>query len=846
VVQKILKLLPTARVSLFDLCVAVVLVGGGLAYHWDCTSWGRYRVGNVPYGDAEFWWNGAVHVSEGLFGDYPYRGYRHGYFVLTGLTFPVLGTRFDVYHKFFAVDFLAACVAFYLCLRGPLGRPGACCAAALVVFNPFTAEWLSTTTSEGTGLLLHLLSLACLLRAVNRGLHPGWLCGFGILFGLATLTRPLLSPFLGMVVLGLFLLPAAPWKRCAGAAACAAAAFAVPLLPWLAVQRAWTGEWSISTNDATAFYAASDPQIQTWNVAMYDRVVHLARDGYGRADLLPADYNRVFWQQTLANYRKYHRYHQERLLPHLWEVADFMPRRTGPPRHLGDFWKSLLLTALAAALSLRLLGRGEWVRAVVVAAIAGCLWLSPHTAGFLTCSGVLLALLLAPGEQDRLGVFLLGCYWLTGVLCLYLTGGTSGPPLEPAVSLTGLGYRLGSQVFFMGDVLGCFFLLRLAGPAGGGGPRPQPSGRWAGWVRLGKRFWAEPDVRAGRGVLGGLGAVAAGTVVVLAVGGVVVARRCAAACSTPPTTYPDLAPVVEFASRLGAGSRQAPHLYTDFWSLWGGLAPGGAGSPDSGDVVLTGTGSGFVWNLPGQERSQMRLYHQDKAAPFTMGPWSLMVELPRHFPAGYWEKKQGAFILRRLDESQTTGPAPCHTSVPTVRVFVPLTPDRSGYDLGAAVVFPLVKYASQLHKVGELVCTQGALTWANDSGNEPDKRRFLLGPDRKGGAGTTVRLRVDTARACGRTRLRFAYDWKRDAAAGAAAPESGILVRVRAERPSPGAEELLCRTEEATAGRLHVVDLDLTGRDASSVEIEFANLPRGAAVWLYELNLQADDFRPAR
>jgi hypothetical protein len=225
------------------------------------------------------------------------------------------------------------------------------------------------------------------------------------------------------------------------------AAFCVPTFLWMTVQRATVGEWSISTNDASAFYAASDPQIQVWNNRIHEQITHLAQSRYGIASPRGAQVNRLSWRLTLHNYRKHAWYHLERIIPHL---------------------------------------------------------------------------------------------------------------------------------------------------------------------------------------------------------------------------------------------------------------------------VMTGGGSLFLFNLQGQERSQMVVYQQQNAAPFTMGNRYLFVEMPQQFPYCHWDGKQGAFVLRRFDDSQNASNLPYYTTVPAVRAFAPLTRDGSGYDVGRAVVFPLVKYASQLDRAGELVCRRGSLTWSNE------------------------------------------------------------------------------------------------------------------------------------
>src|SRR4051812_20911618 len=87
----------------FFLCL---IFCGGLLYHWDPKFWGPAYIGNSQYGDAEFWWNGAIHFSIGIFADNPGRGYRPGYFIFTGISLAALGDGFFLYHKFFLTLFL--------------------------------------------------------------------------------------------------------------------------------------------------------------------------------------------------------------------------------------------------------------------------------------------------------------------------------------------------------------------------------------------------------------------------------------------------------------------------------------------------------------------------------------------------------------------------------------------------------------------------------------------------------------------------------------------------------------------------------------------------------------------
>jgi len=159
------------------------------------------------------------------FQDNPGKGFRPGYFVLTGLTFPVLGEQFKQYYPYFLFAFLTTASLFYMALRKWLTRWVAACIVGMLVFNPFTAEWLATSTTDSTGLLLNIAALSCLLFGVSNNLHRGWLITFGVFFALATLTRPLVTPFIGLVLLALLLIPRLPFKKRLTLAICVCIAF---------------------------------------------------------------------------------------------------------------------------------------------------------------------------------------------------------------------------------------------------------------------------------------------------------------------------------------------------------------------------------------------------------------------------------------------------------------------------------------------------------------------------------------------------------------------------------------------------------------------------------------------
>jgi len=98
-------------------------------------------------------------------------------------------------------------------------------------------------------------------------------------------------------------------------------------------QKLTIDRWALSSNDASAFYAASDPKIQVWNPSMYDPIQKLAAQQYHvpLADISNQQLNQIFWQESIKNYVRYPKYHLERIAPHIGKLPVFHPRW----RHMG-------------------------------------------------------------------------------------------------------------------------------------------------------------------------------------------------------------------------------------------------------------------------------------------------------------------------------------------------------------------------------------------------------------------------------------------------------------------------------------------------------------------------------
>lgn len=832
------RFLPQTRSSRYDVLVVVGLVLGGAIYHHSEAFWSNGLLGGEPDGDAHFWWEGAVRVADGCFENHPGKGFRPGYFALTGVALGALGPDHALFHKFLVLNFLAAATLLYFALRTPLGRLASACGIALLIFNPYTAEWLATTTTDGLGLVLHLGALACLLLAVQADFHRGLLIGFGALFAIATLTRPILTPFIGLVPLVLVLLPLRPWRQRLISASVTVGAFCLPAIAWMAAQRATVGEWSISTNDASALYAASTPYIQVWGPNIYEAVESSARARLGRQDLTAAEVNAEFRRQALNNYRIHLAYHLGRLVPHVWAVATFSPSLA---THGSARPQTKILALLAGLLALQLMARRQWSRSLVLLAAGVLFWLTPWAVGLMTVCGCALSLLVRPGRSGDLVGLLLAWYWLIGVLGLFLTGGTWQPVFSGPVEINALGYRIGSQFFFAGDLLACALLVRLATL----NLPPVPFAATANarlsrlWNRL-AAIGAGPQGRAAA-VLGVfLLVVALADTATLVLGTVHVAHRAYVNAHSPQVPYPSTDAVVTWHRKaLDPQGVHGLRIAANETELGRALRPDKDRGPESADVLLTATTNVCLWALPGQERSVVNLHLQENRAPFRMDGSGLLVEAPRQLAMSEWARRQGAFILRgTLDLPPPTHLKP-HQIGPAIRAYVPLAPDGLAFDFEHATLFPLTRYASQLHAAGSLEVSGSALTWVKEA-PAPVLRRLRLVTPKDAPAGRPVALTVKLQRAVGKRQLQF--QWQPDVTAGPQAPRTALEVWAITST-SPGRALLLTQHDDGAQGE-QAVDVDCSQNDLSQIEIAFRGLGPGSGVLLSELRLTADDFRP--
>lgn len=816
-------------ISWFDVLVMGLLLVVGFIYLHDIATWSIGYIGDAQYGDAQFWWSGALNVAQGIFQDNPGKGFRPGYFLLTGLTLPVLGQQFQQYFPYFVFTFLIASCLFYLALRDQLGSWAAACVVGMMVFNPYTAEWVATSTTDSTGLLLNVAALSCLLFGVNKGLHRNWLIAFSILFSLATLTRPLVTPFIALVMLAILFFPRVTLQKRLLMTTCIFIAFCLPTVLWMVTQKLTIDRWAISSNDASAFYAASDPEIQVWKTTMYEPIQKLAAEYYH------TDYNKIddqqlnhmFWLEAANNYVKYANYHISRVLPHINEIASFSPLKA---THGTDYWRIAFLQAIAIGLLLSLLLQRLWWRALVLAAFTIVFYFSPFIITYMTLAGSLIALLLWRREGQA-GLALVSAYWLTGVMMLYFVGSTWGMPSFTATfGLNALGYRLGSQIFFVGDLLAAFFIIWLA------------QTKTLSLALIAQRLRVHSSQVAGGFVLTCFSLFLIATTVVYTLGSGIVAKRIYTRLSTPIQPYPSLAPVMKWYGERNhsALSQIVGEKGTFNANVFAkkGMRKGEV------EIVVTGTISPFVWNLQGQQRAQVMMHTQQQIYPYTMGPMFVIVDVPQHLNINDWMGKQGAFVIRALPNQHNISNFPYYITSYALRAFIPLSEQGKDFALNHAISFPLVKNATQLETLGELKHPKTEIKWALDSGPLSFQRRFFVTPAAQTKTVGKAQLLLNTTNFSRPTTLRFSYvQGYTDNVPATLARYDGLTITTtnkayKGQKPLLAQKHTTLATDESFP--LQTVEFVIP-KGTQTLDLAFNRIPPGQGIWIYEFNVSTAD-----
>lgn len=793
----------------FDLFAILFILVGGLAYYWNVRFWSIGFIGDNQWGDAEFWLNGAIHFAKGIIEDNPASGFRPGYMVLTGSAMALLGISFSKFYTFFLVAYLSCMAFFYVSTREMLGRIGALAAVVLIVFSPFQAEWAATATTDATGLALHILALSFLLRSAGANFSIRPLLAFGFLFSCAELTRPLMSPFVGLVVLVLMLFAKSPLKQRLLHSAKLILAFAIPLIAWSGFQMATVGEFSVSQNDTSAYYAASDPKIQSWNPEMQESVLRSAQARLHRSDVSVVELYAEYRRQTIENYLnpRNWKYHLRRLLSNFWSVANHsvvvLCQHPKSENQSGMFAFFLVLISLE-----RFLSRRKW-EGLFALALAGITVVSWGRFGWLIIPALIVAIIGGVSRKREMAPVLVALYWLTGQFCLYVVGGTSGDPKHlESCSVNALGQRLSTQFYFCVAVLTVYVAIRLL---------YWQKGVYVAQLR-GLRTWiSRPSATASRVIVTGFLICATSFFIVETCGAVIAIDRYKARQSSPVVRFPAL------------HFKEHPTSKTLRPCDEVGFPETRAVNADFPEVLVTGAMSSFIWNMPGQKRCLAFLYRQDKIRPFSMYPNRIIVEFPKHLNSEEWTYRQGAWLLRRTADLKPLSHEPYYWSGASVRKFIPLTTDESGFDLAHAVDFPIAKYASQLAASGELQFDRASVEWSPNSVHER-MRMFTL----KSTGGDTATLRLDLRTSSGKRQLTFVVGGTSEAELKRVQSLICEVVFNRANEPPSVIRKSVARPQAT-------LNFDLKDASILDVEIRIRGL-QNDGVAISEMVLLADRF----
>lgn len=831
----------------YDLLATVFFFIAGIAFFWNSSYWaGITQMGGSQYGDAAFWWNGALHFAAGIIKDNPNLDFRMGYATLAGLFVAVLGGNFLLFHKFLIAIFLFVASALYFALKPTFGRVAAIGAIALLVINPFTAEWLAISTSDSTGLILNMAACSCLIVGLRNNLHLGLLAAFGFLLASASLTRPLMSPFIAAVILVVLLYKQVSWKKRIQGIAAMLTAFAVPSVLWVVFLHGITGSWAMAGHDSTTFYAASDPQIQVWNGSMYDKVQASAVSRHKTLTITPAQLSNEFWLLTRENYEEHLSYHFSRMAPHIEDIAKFSNRDMAKNNDLWDMVRKGIVMAVAISLALSSAQRKHWLRAGLLILLGSLTVFLPAGQSMVVLGG---ALLLAFGAfWPKLGTAnaALAAYWWTGVAVLFFVGGTWGPPLGAVHGMNALGYRLGSQFFFVNDliVMAMFGLISTFGLSSSSAFRPSLSGSEAGTLEL----HLTRD-ESGMGAPLFLARMAyvfiAGVICMLLAGGGIVGHRMWLRANESPQPFPALEQIQAWwqeKKSLSDVPLQTVSEITGLREKTGNTDSGGLNSPY---LLFTGSMSDFVWNLADQERSQAIIYLQNNVSPLVMSPNLVYVEFPSHLREQSWTGMRGAWVLRRLADLPSKSNLPFYFSETSVKAFVPLAEDKMHFDISAARIFPLQKYATQLYRTGELKTTHGIVEWHNNSGAEKYPRRFLLGRAPNDSSSEPLVFELDISKALGTRSLSFKWALEKapNRSKSSQPPTLKIVGVPTTTLESQGNTIAYNMESNGTALRsIQSAKIDLTQSKQNVVKLVVDGIGPDDKVWFYEFNMQSDEF----
>jgi 4-amino-4-deoxy-L-arabinose transferase-like glycosyltransferase len=644
--------------------------------------WSHALVGEAQFGDAAYWDMGAESWARGyIFSKTP--DIRPGYSLIMGMVYALFGV--DITRALAAQAFLYAVstVMLYVMGRHLGGRLIGMVAAVQFALNPYMWEWSAITTTDLVGGFVNLCGLFFLVDALRgRGrIVSGAL--FGVCFAFANIIRIFTLPFLGPALLLPFLVRA-PWRRRLLLSVVIFVATMLAMVPGVLYQYVTTGDPGLSSNSASAIYAASSPKWRIWNPEMYVEVnPRLEARGIPPT---PGNVEAEFRRMAIENYIAYPWFQIERLGGGFWGYAAFEGQNERPDRY--TFFRPYVLLApivvavllvLGGLLGLRRRPAGpvgigvSLVGAVLGAVIVGLLYRFPLPtllgAQLFGAAGAVVAPLRRRGSRE-IGALTVAAFWsVTGLLAIFSAGLTGfflhrlSVQVEPARTLLFALAVLYVIAFLVPNRLERARLLQLRAVV-----RWMP--RLPGLVRP------------------ALAALAAAVVLVVVAGGVRLAYVNLVPGDTVAFVRPSSEQMSQLAKELGLSE---PIRYVDEQAF-----PATRPPLESKDIpaeiaayALPGQFTRFIWNIEDQERTAFWYVLADHARPPALDRTLILGEALGRLTVAEYRDRSGLLLVAPTSGYQTSRGDVSQFSLIAARAFIPWDSGTRSFRLDQIVRFPL-------------------------------------------------------------------------------------------------------------------------------------------------------------
>jgi 4-amino-4-deoxy-L-arabinose transferase-like glycosyltransferase len=633
--------------------------------------WSHAYIGEAQYGDAAYWDFNGENWARG-YASSKAPDIRPGYSVFLAIVYALSGADFRNAFVAQALLFAAMVVMLYAIGKRLSGRLTGVLAATLLALDPYMWEWTATSTTETLGSFANVAALLCLVELCKRPRSMKAAALFGVFIAIANIVRVFTLFFVGpALVLILLLLHAPRWTRVRQTTV-VFGAIAGTLLPAVVYQYVSTGDPGLSSNSASAVFAASSPKYKVWTPEIYDDVVGQmqARGEEVTSRAVDAEFRRL----TIQNYVSYPGFQLGRIAEGFVPYATFEGQVERPDRY--TFFRPYVLIAfvlVVVGLTVKRVAKRPWVLLPPLALLGGLVFaplpvLVAAQGGAVAGAGIFTARQRRPRDVALLAIAM---FWaFTGLLAV-TTAGISGfllnrlyTQVEPARCLL-IASAATAVVFVLLPRSTANARVRALGLFGRAIPRPSA---------------VTPVVLRFAGV-----AVA----LVLGIGGI---RLVAANAAQPPD--PGVLEVPTEGDLAGLAQRlQLPgdlrYINADSFEATRARLVTGKLPPDLTAYAIPGQFTRFLWYLPEQDRTLYWFVFADRLRPAALDRNLLTAESSGHLPVNEYGNHPGLLVLLPTSAYFDATGDVAQQNVLAARAFIPLDDTLRRFRLQDATTFPL-------------------------------------------------------------------------------------------------------------------------------------------------------------